>query len=68
MTQPQTTVPLTQRLQVKPDEAAQLLSISKMTLFRLTERGELRSIGSGRLRRYAVADLVAYMERQRSDN
>ncbi len=58
-------IPLAERLQVRPAEAAALLSISERQLYRLTQRGEIPSIGAGRLRRYAVDDLRAYQQRNR---
>lgn len=54
-------------LQVRPDEAARLLSISRRQLDRITERGELASIGNGRMRRYAMADLRAWQARNRQE-
>lgn len=50
---------------LKPADAAAYLSISKKTLERLTRRGEIPSIARGRLRRYAVDDLDAWIERNR---
>lgn len=54
-----------ERLQVRPSEAAELLSISERQLYRLTQRGEIPSIGSGRLRRYAVEDLREWQQKNR---
>jgi excisionase family DNA binding protein len=59
-------IPPAQRLQVRPREAAELLSISERALRRLTQLGEIPSIGTGRLRRYAVEDLRAYQQRNRT--
>jgi excisionase family DNA binding protein len=61
-----TAIPPTERLQVRPGEAAALLSISERELRRRTRSGEITSIGKGRLRRYAVEDLRAYMRRNRN--
>jgi len=60
------TIPPTERLQVRPSEAAVLLSISERELRRRTISGEIPSIGKGRLRRYAIEDLRAYMRRNRN--
>lgn len=58
-------IPPAERRCVKPVEAAALLSVSTKTLERLTKRGEIPSIGRGRLRRYAVGDLDAWIARNR---
>jgi excisionase family DNA binding protein len=55
-------------LQVTIEEAAQLLSYSRRTVERLIERGELPSVGSGRMCRVALADLRAYQVRNRRRN
>ena len=60
------TIPPTERLQVRPSEAAELLSISERELSRRTKSGEIPSIGKGRLRRYTIEDLRAYIHRNRS--
>lgn len=60
-----TPIPPAQRLQVRPREAAELLSISERELRRLTQQGEIPSIGRGRLRRYAVEDLREWQRRNR---
>lgn len=60
-----TSIPATQRLQVRPREAAELLSISERHLARLTKRGEIPKIGRGRLTRYAIEDLRAWQARNR---
>lgn len=54
------------RLQVRPEEAARLLAFSRRTLRRLTEDGSIPAIGKGKLRRYAIADLRAWQERNRT--
>lgn len=48
-----------------PAEAAQLLRVSVSTLDRLRKRGKLVSIGSGKLRRYTLAELRRYQEANR---
>jgi len=57
-----------QQLQVKPCEAAALLSISERELYRKTKAGEIPSIGARRLRRYALSDLCAWQERHRNED
>lgn len=58
------------RLLLKPDEAASALAISPRTLHELTSRGELVPIrlpgrGKARALRYAVADLIAWIDAQK---
>jgi hypothetical protein len=53
-------------LQVRPAEAAELLSISERILRELPRSGELASIGRGWLRRYAVDDLRAWQRCNRN--
>jgi excisionase family DNA binding protein len=45
------------------EETLSFLSISKQTLYRLLERGDLRGSKVGRQRRFRKADLTAYLER-----
>ena len=52
-------------LQVRIHEAARLLGYDERTIRRLVERGELRAIGRGRLRRIALADLRDWQARNR---
>ncbi len=61
-------IPPTERLQVRPAEAAALLSISERELWRKTKTGEIPSIGARRLRRYALSDLRAWQERHRNED
>lgn len=53
-------------LQVRPPEAAALLSISERELWRKTKSGEIPSIGRRRLRRYALDDLRAWQRSNRN--
>lgn len=46
-------------------EVAELLGYAPITVRRLTARGKLKAIGSGRLLRYALRDIRAYQEEQR---
>ena len=52
-------------LQITMQEAAQLLTVSYRQVCRMVERGELISVGRGRLRRIALADLRAWQGQQR---
>lgn len=52
--------------QVTIREAAKLLSISYRQMLRMLERGDIPSIGKGRLRRVAIADLRAWQSAQRT--
>lgn len=51
--------------QYTPEETARLLRISLATLRRMTLRGDLVSIGKGRLRRYALRDIRDFQDCQR---
>jgi excisionase family DNA binding protein len=62
-----TPIPPAERLQVRPHEAAELLSISERELWRKTKSGEIPSIGKRRLRRYAIDDLRAWQRRNRNE-
>lgn len=53
------------QLLLTTQEAARLLSVSPRTLARLTSDGRIQPIRVGRLVRYAVADLEAFIARQR---
>ena len=52
-------------LQVRIQEAARLLGYDERTIRRFVARGELPTIGRGRLRRIAVTDLRAWQDRNR---
>jgi len=47
------------------DEAAKALSLSKATVYRLAQRGLLKTVTVGRARRIALADLEAFVEQLR---
>lgn len=53
------------KLLVTPREAAKVLSVCEKTLFTLNKRGELPAVRIGRAVRYAVADLQAFINRQK---
>lgn len=50
-----------EKLLVRPEEAAELLSVGRNRVFALIASGELRSLKLGRSRRIAVADLEAFV-------
>lgn len=47
-----------------PQDAARFLAVSPRTLWGMGQRGELPIVRIGRLTRYAVNDLLAYIARQ----
>lgn len=49
-------------LQVTPQVAAEMLSFSMRTLNELIYRGEIKIIGSGKMRRIAVAELERWQQ------
>lgn len=54
-------------LQYRLDDAARLLAISRRTLDRLIDRGEIATVGTGHLRRVPHDSLVAYQHRHRNN-
>ena len=54
-------------LQYSIKDAARLLSISRRTVERLIARGELGSVGRGKLRRVPLADILAWQEHNRNE-
>jgi excisionase family DNA binding protein len=53
------------RLLLTPRQAAEALAVCPRTLWGLTSRGELRCVRVGRAVRYAISDLVDYVNRAR---
>ena len=51
------------RFLLSVDEAAQSLHISRVGIYRLLKRGELRSVKVGGLRRISVTALEAYVQK-----
>jgi excisionase family DNA binding protein len=51
----------TEALLLKPKEAAQALAISPRTLWALTQSGEIRALRTGRILRYSVDTLRAWV-------
>lgn len=54
-------------IQYRIPETARLLSFSRRTVERLIERGELATVGRGRLKRIPYDSIVAYQNRHRND-
>ena len=50
---------------LKPSEAALFLAVSERTVKRLAARGELPHVRVGRLMRFIMEDLLAYVARHR---
>lgn len=50
------------KLLMTPEEAAQILSITRTRVYQLMRRGTLRSVKIGKARRVAVAALEAFVE------
>jgi excisionase family DNA binding protein len=48
------------KLAVSPSEAADLLEVSRNTIYRLMERGEIRSFHIGRARRILVSEIERF--------
>lgn len=53
----------TAKLLLTPEEAAEVLAISRTRLYELLRRGELKSVKIGKVRRVSVRELEAYVER-----
>ena len=62
MRKQETPTPTVQKVVLSSREAAAYLSISLPTLFRLTRAGELAHLRIGRVLRYRVEDLEAFLE------
>ena len=52
---------------VDEDQAAQMLGISRRMVFEFRSKGELQYVKLGRLIRYRVSDIQAFLERKRID-
>jgi len=50
-------------LLVSPRQAARMLSVCERTLYSLTKAGEIAAVRRGRLVRYSVDELRAWIER-----
>ena len=54
-------------LQYRIVDAARLLGFSRRTIERLIARGELATVGQGKLKRVPYDSIVAYQNRHRND-
>lgn len=54
-------------IQYRIEDTARLLSVSRRTVERLIERGELATVGMGKLKRVPFDSIVAYQNRHRND-
>jgi excisionase family DNA binding protein len=54
-------------IQYKIEDTARLLSVSRRTIERLIERGELATVGASKLKRIPYDSILAYQNRNRSD-
>ena len=54
-------------LQYSINDTARLLAVSRRTIERLIARGELATVGSGKLKRVPYDSIVAYQHRHRND-
>jgi excisionase family DNA binding protein len=54
------------KLLVSSEQAAQMLSISERTLWTLTDTSQIPVVRIGRAKRYAIKDLEAWIEQQKS--
>ena len=54
-------------LQYSINDTARLLALSRRTIERLIARGELATVGSGKLKRIPYDSIAAYQQRHRND-
>lgn len=54
-------------LQYTIADTARLLSVSRRTVERLIEKGELATVGTGKLKRIPYDSIVSYLNRHRND-
>lgn len=57
-------IPVAQRLLMRPDEAAAMLSVGRSTIYELMRRGELPSVHIGRASRIPTSAIVHFVKRQ----
>jgi excisionase family DNA binding protein len=65
---PDPSFPDPQKLLVSSREAAKILAISERTLWTLTKIGRIPFVQIGGAKRYAIADLLRFIEQQRRSN
>jgi len=54
-------------LQYRLADTARLLAMSQRTVYRLIEKGELATVGTGKLKRVPYDSIVAYLNRNRNE-
>jgi excisionase family DNA binding protein len=54
-------------LQYSINDTARLMGFSRRTILRMLDRGELSSVGRGKLRRVPYDSIVAWLNRNRND-
>jgi excisionase family DNA binding protein len=54
---------MTERLVVTPEEAAEVLKVSRSRIYELIRKGEIASVKLGRVRRIRVEKLREYLDR-----
>jgi excisionase family DNA binding protein len=68
MITPQDRLPDPGKLLVTTEEAASILAISKRNLWTLTKNGEIPFVMIGRCKRYALSDLMRFIEQKTRTN
>jgi excisionase family DNA binding protein len=61
-------LPLSQRLLLRPDEVAAILGLGRSTIYELLRAGELPTVHIGRAARIPARDLQRWIERRSSAN
>lgn len=61
-------IPLSQRLLLRPEEAAAILGLGRSTIYELLRAGELPTVHIGRTTRIPARDLQSWIEQRRSAN
>lgn len=54
---------MTEQLVVTPEEAAEILKVSRSRIYELIRKGEIASVKLGRVRRIRVEKLREYLDR-----
>lgn len=62
----ETILPAERPVAVRPARAAELLDVSRATIYNLMARGELPSFHVGQSRRILLADIEAYIAQQQA--
>jgi excisionase family DNA binding protein len=62
----QEAAPAQDAIAVRPAKAAEMLDVSRATIYNLIAQGELRSFRVGQSRRILLAEIAAYITRQQA--